>query len=224
MTGFARTRLFLRQARLLGLVGVSGLYMLAAQAIAAEKFFLDATWSASALADRTGKVYHALRSRTENLVLIGMPAVGKTTVGKLLAEKTGREFYDTDTELEKRIGSIPEYIRQHGEQAFRERETEALQELCAKTRGAVIATGGGIVLREENVRTRGENGVQFWLHREIDGAILSGSRPLSSDPEQWKKLYQVRKPYYQKASDFCVFGQQNPEEAVETIIKEYQTW
>ena len=213
-----------RQAKSLGLTAVSGLYMLAAQAIAAEKIFLGAGWSESALAERTEKIYRALRERTENLVLIGMPAVGKTTVGKRLAKQTGRAFYDTDTELEKKIGPIPDFIRRFGEASFRERETETIRELCKAVRGAVIATGGGAVLREENARALGENGVLFWLHREADASILSDSRPLSSDVERWRTLYQTREPYYQKASDFCVFGYQTPEEAVETIMKEYQTW
>ena len=213
-----------RQAKSLGLVGVSGLYMLAAQAIASEQFFLGKEKSESALAARTEETYRALRMKKENLVLIGMPAVGKTTVGMLLAEKTGRAFFDTDSELEKKIGPIPDYIRRFGEAKFREQETETIRELCAKVRGGVIATGGGVVLREENVRTLGENGVLFWLHRDADAAILSDSRPLSSNAEQWQKLYLVRQPYYQKAADVCVHGYQNPEAAVETIRKEYQIW
>lgn len=218
-----RTEL-VRQAKSLGLVGVSGLYMLAAQAIASEQFFLNKEQSESALAARTEETYRALRTKTENLVLIGMPAVGKTTVGKLLAEKTGRQFYDTDTELEKQIGPIPDYIRRYGEAKFREAETKTIQKLCETVRGGVIATGGGVVLREENVRALGENGVLFWLHRDADAAILSDSRPLSSNAEQWQKLYLVRQPYYQKAADICVHGYQNPEAAVETIRKEYQIW
>ena len=218
-----RTEL-VRQAKSLGLVGVSGLYMLAAQAIASEQFFLNKEQGESERAARTEETYRALRTKTENLVLIGMPAVGKTTVGKLLAEKTGRQFYDTDTELEKQIGPIPDYIRRYGEAKFREQETETIRELCAKVRGGVIATGGGVVLREENVRALGENGVKFWLHRDADAAILSDSRPLSSNAEQWQKLYLVRQPYYQKAADICVHGYQTPEAAVAVILEDYQKW
>ncbi len=218
-----RTEL-VRQAKSLGLCAVSGLSMLAAQAIASEQFFLKQEKNESERAARAEKTYRALRNRKENLVLIGMPAVGKTTVGKLLAEKTGRQFYDTDTELEKTIGSIPEYINRHGEAQFRERETEMIQKLCESVRGGVIATGGGAVLREENVRTLGENGILFWLHRDAEAALLSDSRPLSSNIEQWQKLYLARKSCYQKAADFCVFGYQNPEAAVATILEDNLKW
>ena len=218
-----RTEL-VRQAKSLGLRAVSGLSMLAAQAIASEQFFLQAEKNASERAARAEKTYRALRNRKENLVLIGMPAVGKTTIGKLLAEKTGRHFFDTDTELEKAIGPIPEYINRFGEEKFREQETATIRKLCDSVRGGVIATGGGAVLREENVRTLGENGVLFWLHRDADAAILSDSRPLSSNIEQWQKLYLARKSYYQKAADFCVCGYQNPEEAIATILEDDQTW
>ena len=216
--------LLVRQAKSLGLVGVSGLYMLAAQAIASEQFFLKEEKSESALAARTEETYRALRTKTENLVLIGMPAVGKTTVGKLLAEKTGRQFYDTDTELEKQIGPIPDYIRRFGEASFREEESKTIQKLCKTVRGGVIATGGGVVLREENIRVLGENGVKFWLHRDADAVILSDSRPLSSNADQWQKLYLARQSYYQKAADICVHGYQTPEAAVAVILEDYQKW
>ena len=95
---------------------------LLAQAIAAERYFTGHEQNEDRMTERIGQVYANLCARKDNLVLIGMPAVGKTTVGEALAARTGRPFYDTDRELQKRIGSVPDFLKRYGEPAFREAE------------------------------------------------------------------------------------------------------
>ena len=210
------------QAKTLDIPAITGLYMLAAQAVAAEAFFADRKVDERELDQRAGIVYRALRKRRQNLVLIGMPSVGKTTVGKLLAARTERLFYDTDEELTAKIGPIPDFIRQNGETAFRGAETDVIRDLTARVHGAVIATGGGAVLREENRRLLGENGLLIRLERSVDSLVFDPTRPLSDTREKWEALRRVREPIYRMAADLTVRNFQTPEEACKQIIKEME--
>lgn len=211
----------IRQAKELGIPAVSGLYMLAAQAVAAERFFTGNNAEDAAMKDRSEKVYRALRAKRENFVFIGMPASGKSTVGAALAERTGRPFYDTDTELEKNIGSIPDYIRANGEAAFRDAETDVIRLLTARVHGAVIATGGGAILREENRRLLAENGCLIWIDRGADEILFDPSRPLSDTREKWEALWREREPIYRAAANLTVRGFRTPETATARILEEY---
>ena len=211
----------IRQAKELGIPAVSGLYMLAAQAVAAERFFTGNNAEDAAMKDRSENVYRALRAKRENLVLIGMPTSGKSTVGAALAERTGRPFYDTDTELEKNIGSIPDYIRANGEAAFRDAETDVIRLLTARVHGAVIATGGGAILREENRRLLAENGCLIWIDRGADEILFDPSRPLSDTREKWEALWREREPIYRAAANLTVRGFRTPETATARILEEY---
>lgn len=211
-----------RQAKELKIPAVSGLYMLAAQAVAAERYFTESNADDNAVAERSEAVWRALHARCENLVLIGMPASGKSTVGAALAERTGKKFYDTDAELEKTIGSIPDFIRAKGETAFRDAETEIVRSLTARVRGAVIATGGGAILREENRRLLAENGFLTWLDRSADMIVFDPSRPLSDTREKWEKLRREREPIYRAAADLTVRNFGTPNEACDRILEEYR--
>lgn len=211
-----------KQAKTLDIPAITGLYMLAAQAVAAEAFFADRKVDERELDQRAGIVYRALRKRRENLVLIGMPSVGKTTVGKLLAARTERPFYDTDEELTAKIGPIPEFIRQNGETAFRDAETNVIRDLTARVHGAVIATGGGAVLREENRRLLGENGLLIRLERSVDSLVFDPTRPLSDTREKWEALRRDREPIYRMAADLTIRNFRTPEEACKQIIKEME--
>lgn len=208
------------QAKTLDIPIITGLYMLAAQAVAAEAFFAGRTADERELDRRAGEVFRALRKRHRNLVLIGMPSVGKTTVGKLLAARTGRPFYDTDEELTAQIGPIPDFIRQNGEAAFRKAETGVIRDLTARVHGAVIATGGGAVLREENRRLLGENGLLIRLDRNADAITFDPSRPLSDTREKWEALRRAREPIYRMAADLTVRDFRTPEEACKQIMEE----
>ncbi|MBE6529496.1 MAG: shikimate dehydrogenase [Ruminococcaceae bacterium] len=209
----------IRQAKELGIPAVSGLLMLAGQAVAAEAFFLGKTLTNEQLQKRAVEMEKKLRGEIENLILTGMPGVGKTTVGTLLAKERNCPFYDTDVELEKTIGSIPDFIRFNGEEAFRNAESTVIADLLKNARGAVIATGGGAVLREENRQALSENGYVILLERSADTIVFDQSRPLSDNPEKWDQLWQRRASVYRAFADLTVAEFQTAEEACRRILE-----
>ena len=183
-----------------GIIASGGLYMLVAQAVYASALFLDQ----DADEKKTDEVYKEILNEKRNIFLIGMPSSGKSFVGKKLAEMTGKEFEDTDAMLVKRFGEpIADYIRKNGEKAFRDAESEVIAE-AAKERGKVIATGGGAILRKENVREMKRNGVTVFLDRDLSLLTATSDRPLSSTKEALERLYNERFPIYEKAADVTV--------------------
>ena len=208
----ARTRLLL-DAAARGIRCENGLSMLVAQAKRAAELFTGRDIPDAACTD----ILRRMEAQMHNLILVGMPGSGKTTVGSLLAVSLGRPFYDADGEIEKKLGcSIPAFFAQRGEAAFRAVETEVLAEL-GKRSGCVIATGGGCVTRGENYDLLHQNGEIIWLRRSLTELPVEG-RPVSqcrSLPE----LYREREPAYRRFADFCVENEAAPEAAVE-IIKE----
>lgn len=198
-----------------GIPCADGLYMLVSQAVASADIFTGRPVKRG----EAERIYAKLRRNTENTVLTGMPGSGKTTVGRMLAEKTGKKFIDTDEELSKKLGVIADFIKEKGEDAFREEETAIIKAITADTRGAVIATGGGAVLREENVRALRENGVIYYMDRRISLIEPDGSRPLSSDRAALKARYEERRGIYEKTCDCRVINNMTPEEAVRRIMK-----
>lgn len=211
-----------RQAKDLGIPAVSGLLMLAGQAVAAEAFFLGKTLPDGQLQKRAVEIEKKLRGEIENWILTGMPGVGKTTVGKLLAQKRNCPFYDTDAELEKKLGPIPDFIRKNGEEAFRNAESALIAELTKTARGAVIATGGGAILREENRGALAENGRVILLERNADAIVFDQSRPLSDTKEKWKALWKARAPVYRAFADLTVAEFQTAENACRRILEELE--
>ena len=207
-----RTKL-VRQARALGLPAQNGLYMLCAQAVKAASLFFDRAFD-PALA---GAIRDKLTSEKENIVLIGMPASGKTTVGQLLARRLGRAFIDTDDGIVERAGkSIPDIFAQDGEAAFRQIESDVIREAGAKT-GAVVATGGGAILRPENVTALKQNGKVVFLDRAPEKLSPGTGRPLFADPQQAFQLYEKRHPLYRAAADITVDANGTVEETAEQI-------
>ena len=208
----ARTALLLAGERR-GIPGVNGLYMLVAQARAAAELFLGRKLPEEACE----KVWRELRWQTGNLVLIGMAGSGKTTVGRILAERTGRELLDTDEMIERKRG-IPcgEIIRRDGEDAFRRLETDAVREAGKRT-GVIIATGGGAVTREENRDPLRQNGTLFHLDRTAEALAVSGSRPLSDTREKAERLARERAPLYAAWRDARI-AEDTPEKAAERIL------
>ena len=189
-----------RQAREKGIPAEGGLYMLCAQAVKAASLFFDRDFPP----ELAGEICGRLTKEKENIVLIGMPASGKTTVGRLLADRLGRAFIDTDDEIVAKAGkSIPDIFAQEGEAAFRALESDVIREVGAKT-GAVIATGGGAVLRSENVTALKQNGRVFFLDRAPEKLIPGTGRPLFADPRQAFQLYARREPLYRAAADVTV--------------------
>ena len=190
-----RTALLL-DARARGLPCAGGLYMLVEQARAAAALFTGREIPPS----ETDRVYRKMRADALNLILIGMPGCGKTTVGGALAEKLGRPLVDCDARIEARAGmTIPEIFARDGEAGFRALEAQVIAEI-GREKGAVIATGGGAVLREYNVRALAQNGRLILLRRPLDALAMDG-RPLSASREALEKMWAAREPKYRAAAD-----------------------
>ena len=208
----ARTAL-LQQADRLGLRAENGLSMLAEQARCAAGLFLQRPVDPA----RTAAVTDALQKRMRSLILIGMPGAGKTTVGRLLAQRLGRDFFDADDELVRRFGcDIPTFFAREGEAAFRAEETALLAEL-GKRSGCVIATGGGCVTRPENEPLLRQNAAVIWLQRALDRLPVAG-RPVSrrTTPEV---LYAQRAAAYARFSDGTADNNGTPDETVRQILE-----
>ena len=205
----ARTALLL-QAERRGIACNGGLGMLVAQAKRAAELF-----TGRAIADgEIERITRCLAGQMQNIVLIGMPGCGKTTLGKALADRLGRPFYDADTVLEQRAGrSIPEIFRCDGEAAFRALETQTLAEL-GKGSGAVIATGGGCVTRPENAPLLRQNGRVVWVKRPLDRLPVSG-RPVSQRMSA-AAIYAQRRDRY---AAFAAYTVENDGPLAETLEK-----
>ena len=204
-------------ARRRGIAAEGGLYMLAAQAVYASALFRGC----EATREEIDLAYDTVLRQMENVVLIGMPSSGKTTVGRLLAQRAGKEFVDTDAMVEQAAGmSIPAYFAARGEDNFREREREAVA-AAASVGGRIIATGGGAVLREENLRALRRSGRLIFLDRSPDKLTATADRPLSADQEALRRRYAERYDLYCAAADLRVDGDGSPEEVAELIEKEW---
>jgi len=209
----ARTQLML-DAQQLDIPAVGGLGMLVGQAKAAAELFLDRKLERGLAAAITREI----RNETENMVLIGMPGCGKSTVGRALADRTGRRLVDIDQELEQELGcAIPDFFAQKGEAAFRQAESEMLARFCRES-GLVIACGGGAVTVPENIDVMRQNGRLVYLRRPLEelpteGRPVSRSRPL-------EELFAQRRPLYESAADLTVDNVQ-VEQAAADIWKEW---
>ncbi len=207
---------FIGRARACGANAVNGLYMLVAQAAkAAELFFNDKT-----MTEKTDRVFSEIYKEKLNIVLIGMPGSGKTTIGKIVANTLGREFYDTDEVFVNENGVIADYFKKNGEKAFRDKESEIIAELGAKN-GLVIATGGGAVLREENVKHLKQNGLVIFLDRDVENIVPTSDRPLGSDREAIQKRYDERYPIYSSVGDITVDSNRDVNTVADDIIKKF---
>ena len=201
-------------AKARGIKAEGGLYMLVMQAVVAVERFLDTTIE-KGLADQ---VFASIYAAKENIVLTGMPGSGKSTVGRLV-QMEGFEFFDTDVEIEKRCGySIKALIREKGEGYFRSLETEVIREVSAQG-CRVISTGGGAVLREENVRALKQNGKLYFLNADISRLQATDDRPLSDTREKLEQLYKERMEIYQNTADVIVPDLPAPQEADYIIAK-----
>ncbi len=210
----SKTKLILDSEKI-GLKTANGLGMLVAQAKKASEIFTGKEIPDSEI----GRIKNIIEKNTRNIVLVGMPGSGKSTVGQYLAEVLGREFYDSDEEISKKGESPAEIIEKYGEERFRKIEMETLSELCKKS-GCVIATGGGAVTREENYDIIHQNAMVVFIERDIERLSTSG-RPLSQGGiEKLQQMYEVRYPLYEKFSHFSVKSQKTWQETTALIIEE----
>ena len=206
-----RTRL-LQDAEKRGMKTANGLSMLVAQAHRAAEIFLDRSLDRGLI----DSGLRQLEQQFRNIVLVGMPGCGKSTLARLLAKALGKEAVDTDAFVEKKAGkTIPELFAEQGEAAFRRLEMQAVQEL-GKSGGQVIATGGGAILIEENRDALRQNAVVVFLERELQMLATNG-RPLSKSREAIEELYKQRLPLYREVADVTARVEGTPEDTLRRI-------
>jgi shikimate dehydrogenase len=199
-----------------GIPAAGGLYMLSAQAVYASAVFQNIPLDERLIQ----KAYDSVMRDKQNIVLIGMPSSGKTTIGKLLAEKCGKDLADTDEYIIQKIGMpISEFFAQKGEAEFRRIEKETVAEL-ASTGGKIIATGGGAVLDPENVRALKRNGTLVFLDRALENLVATDDRPLASARSALEKLYVERYEIYKAAAEIRIDANTTPEAEADEILKE----
>ncbi len=203
----------------------NGLFMLVMQALKAELLFREANVTGyfnqgNPTFSDGKKVYEDLLNSLTNVVLIGMPGCGKSTLGQKLATVLSRDLIDTDEEFIKNYGISPaECITASGEDEFRKKETETVKRIAAKN-GLIIATGGGVVTREENISALKQNGKIVYLKRNI-GNLSSEGRPLSQGDGAIEKLFEKRKALYENSCDYVAeIKENNPDGTADEILKE----
>lgn len=211
----ARTALLL-QAEKLGIPCAGGLYMLVAQAKRSSELF-----TGSSIPDgEIGRIEKVLSGQMKNIVLVGMPSSGKSTLAAALGETLGRTVYEADALIEQEAGmDIPAIFAQYGEGRFRALETEILSRL-GKLSGAVISTGGGCVTREENYDLLHQNGTIIWLQRSTEKLDKTG-RPISLKSDL-NELYQKREPMYRRFADAAVDNNGSVEATLKQILEVLQ--
>ncbi len=205
---------FLAQAKNLGIKHINGLYMLVAQAFKACEIFTDEKLDQSII----DKTVEMVRKETKNYTFIGMPGCGKTSIGKLVSEKSNREFFDCDLEFEMTYQLTPaRYIEIFGEKSFREKENKVVESLCSQSRN-VISTGGGAVINTENRKNIKSNSIVVWIKRDLE-KLSTEKRPLSKNLEELKKLYATREKYYSEIADIIVENNGDMKSVVEKTYK-----
>ena len=208
----ARTAMLL-QAEQRGIPHAGGLYMLVAQAKRSSEIFTGSSIPDSEI-ERIEKV---LSAQMQNIILIGMPSSGKSSIAAALGEKLGRPVYEADTLIEEEAGmDIPAIFAGHGEEYFRKLETQVLRKLGAMS-GAIISTGGGCVTREENYAPLHQNGRMIWLLRDTDKLDKTG-RPISLRSDL-NELYARREPMYARFADLKADNNGSIEDTLAQILE-----
>lgn len=208
---------FIQRAQNLGVPAKGGLYMLVMQAILASELFFDN----SVPKEKAESIYQELLRTKKNIVLVGMPGSGKTTVGKILSEKLKIPLFDSDEIIVKETGrEISEIFENEGEKAFRKLESEAIFSLSGKT-GAIISTGGGVVLSPENVKNLSKNGKVYFIDRPLESLVPTSDRPTASNFEAIKKRFEERYDIYCSSADEIIKADCEATEVAEKIKEDF---
>ena len=209
---------FVMDAMERGLPAEGGLYMLIAQAVVAAEKFTGETVST----DVCDRIYGEIRASKENIVLSGMPGSGKSTVGKYLAETLGRKFIDTDEEIVKQAGKeITEIFAEIGNEGFRKLEAEVIACVSREHQGAVIATGGGAILRDDNVRALKRCGRIYFLNRPIENIVPTADRPLALDRAALEARFRERYARYLSTCDKEIKTAESVSETANMISEDF---
>lgn len=212
-----RRTILLLQAEMMNIPHCDGLPFLVAQGVKAANHFQNESFGTKEIE----QILRDMRREKENIILIGMPGVGKTTVGKAIGEAMGRPWIDADQELEKEIGDISTYITEQGEPAFREKETEVIAKLGTQT-GLVISTGGGCVTIPQNYAYLRQNGRIYQLTQPIENLSTSGRVLSSGGLERLRELEEIRTPMYESFAQCIVEHNRNAPETVATILEDFE--
>lgn len=203
------------EAKRIGINATGGLYMLVKQAAYAAEKFINTHISE----EKSDEVYNKIFSNKQNIVLIGMPSSGKTTIGEKLSKFLGRKMIDTDQLIRMREGKeITEIFSDNGEEYFRKCEKEVIAQV-SKESGLIISTGGGCILDEDNMRNLKMNGKVYFIDRNLENLTATKSRPLSSDMEALKKRYEERYDKYMKLCDVRVDNNGSIEDVINKILE-----
>lgn len=212
-----RRTILLLQAEMMNIPHCDGLPFLVAQGVEAANHFQGESFGTKEIE----QILRDMRREKENIILIGMPGVGKTTVGKAIGEAMGRPWIDADQELEKEIGDISTYITEQGEPAFREKETKVIAKLGTQT-GLVISTGGGCVTIPQNYAHLRQNGRIYQLTQPIENLSTTGRVLSSGGLERLRELEEIRTPMYESFAQCIVEHNRNAPETVATILEDFE--
>ena len=212
-----RRTILLLQAEMMEIPHCDGLPFLVAQGVEAAKYFQGESFGTKEIE----QILHDMRREKENIILIGMPGVGKTTVGKALGKEMGRTCVDVDHELEKEIGDISTYITEQGEPAFREKEAEMIAKFGTQT-GLIISTGGGCVTVPKNFAHLRQNGRIYQLTQPVENLSTSGRVLSSGGIERLRELEATRTPMYESFAQCIVEHNRNAPETVSAILEDFE--
>lgn len=212
-----RRTVLLLQAEMLDIPHCDGLPFLVAQGVEAANHFQGESFGTKEIE----QILRGMRREKENIILIGMPGVGKTTVGKAIGKEMGRTCIDIDQELAKEIGDISKYITEQGEAAFREKEAEMIAKLGTQT-GIVISTGGGCVTVPKNFAHLRQNGRIYQLTQPVEKLSTSGRVLSGGGIERLRELEETRTPMYESFAQFIVEHNRNAPETVAAILEDFE--